>query len=150
MKVHFLGIGGVGMAGLAVLMRHRGHSVSGCDIALSPRTEWLQRNGITVFCGHDAAHVADADLVVATPAVDRDCPEFRAAKRVEFRGEVLAREMVALRLGLQSGHASFRCLSHGDYPWGCVQRMAQYQRRHCGPYLCQETRSVIVKGRTQG
>ena len=95
MKVHFLGIGGVGMAGLALLMRHRGHSVSGCDLALSSRTEWLERNGIKVFCGHDAAHVVDADLVVATPAVDRDSPEFRAAKQVEFRGEVLAREMVA-------------------------------------------------------
>lgn len=95
MKVHFLGIGGVGMAGLAMLMRHHGHEVSGCDLALSPRTDWLERAGIKVFCGHDAVHVKDADLVVATPAVDRASPEFQAAKLVKFRGEVLAGEMVA-------------------------------------------------------
>ena len=90
MKVHFAGIGGVGMAALAVLMKSRGDEVSGCDLASSPRTRWLEALGIPVSVGHSAAHVADADLLVATPAVHADNPEVAAAKRVRMRGEVLA------------------------------------------------------------
>ena len=107
MKIHFTGIGGVGMAGLAVLMKARGHEVTGCDVHVSARTRWLEAQGIRVFIGHDPAHVADADLVVVTPAVHPDEPELVAAtkgdatflsreprtitsSRVRFRGELLA------------------------------------------------------------
>ena len=101
MKIHFTGIGGVGMAGLAVLMKARGHEVTGCDVHASARTRWLEAQGIRVFIGHDPAHVADADLVVVTPAVHPDEPELvaalsrtgrasRPACRVRFRGELLA------------------------------------------------------------
>ena len=88
---HLVGIGGVGMAALAVLLRNRGWKVSGCDIARSPRTEWLESLGIPVSIGHDASHVAGADMVVVTPAVRPDNPEVLAAKgAMRFRGDVLA------------------------------------------------------------
>lgn len=88
---HLVGIGGVGMAALAVLLRNRGWKVSGCDIARSPRTAWLESLGIPVSIGHDASHVAGADMVVVTPAVRPDNPEVVAAKGLmRFRGDVLA------------------------------------------------------------
>ena len=88
---HLVGIGGVGMAALAVLLRNRGWKVSGCDIARSPRTEWLESLGVAVSIGHDASHVAGADMVVVTPAVRPDNPEVLAAKGLmRFRGDVLA------------------------------------------------------------
>ena len=49
MRIHFTGVGGVGMAGLAVLMKERGHEVSGCDVRGSARTRWLEEKGIPVF-----------------------------------------------------------------------------------------------------
>ena len=94
---HLVGIGGVGMAALAVLLRNRGWKVSGCDIARSARTVWLESLGIPVSIGHDASHVAGADMVVVTPAVRPDNPEVVAAKgRMRFRGDVLA-ELVERR-----------------------------------------------------
>ena len=79
MKLHLVGIGGVGMAGLAVLLKARGHEVSGCDLGFTPRTRWLESMGIRVFAGHDPSHVAGADVVIATPAVSSDNPELAAA-----------------------------------------------------------------------
>lgn len=90
-KIHFIGIGGVGMAALAVLLKARGDTVTGCDLHPSPRTRWLERQGIPVDFGHDARHVAAADVVVVTPAVHADNPEFVAAQgKIRYRGEVLA------------------------------------------------------------
>lgn len=91
MKVHLIGVGGVGMAGLAVLLKARGYDVSGCDLAPSLRTAWLESQGIAVCCGHDPAHVRGVDLVVVTPAVPANHPEIVAAERVVSRGETLAR-----------------------------------------------------------
>lgn len=79
------------MAGLAVLLKARGHAVSGCDLHQSARTQWLTAQGIRVFEGHDPAHVADADEIIVTPAVHPDNPErLAAAGRLRFRGDVLA------------------------------------------------------------
>ena len=89
--VHFIGIGGVGMAALAVLLKNRGCEVSGCDLSRSARTDWLESLGVPVALGHDPAHVDGVDEVVATPAVARDNPELVvSAGRVRMRGEVLA------------------------------------------------------------
>jgi len=78
------------MAGLAVLLKNRGHAVSGCDVHLGPRTDWLAAQGIRVFEGHDPSHVANAEAVIVTPAVRADNPELLAARHVRYRGEVLA------------------------------------------------------------
>ena len=87
-----MGIGGVGMSGLAVLLSRRGFDVDGCDIHRSPRTQWLESEGVRFFEGHDPAHLAGADVVIATPAVPAGSPELAAAKgRLSMRGEVLAR-----------------------------------------------------------
>ena len=91
MKVHLIGVGGVGMAGLAVLLKARGHEVSGCDLHASPRTKWIEELGVRVFIGHDPSHLAGADDVVVTPAVPKDESELIAFRgRIRYRGEVLA------------------------------------------------------------
>ena len=91
-KLHFMGIGGVGMAGLAFLMKKRGYEVSGCDKYLTARTRWLESEGIRVSQGHSPDHIAGVDALVATPAVPPEEPEFAAAKRipVHWRGALLA------------------------------------------------------------
>ena len=90
-RVHLVGIGGVGMAALAVLLKARGDDVTGCDLARTPRTDWLEAQGIRVRFGHDPAHVESADEVIVTPAVRPDNPErVAAAGRVRLRGDVLA------------------------------------------------------------
>ncbi len=93
--VHFLGIGGVGMAGVAFLLKARGRAVSGCDLYSTSRTRWLEENGIPVAIGHDAAHI-DSSIgeLIVTPAVPPDNPELAAARAagitVRSRGEVLS------------------------------------------------------------
>ena len=94
-RAHFLGIGGVGMAGVAFLLKAQGRAVSGCDLYSTPRTRWLEECGITVAVGHSAAHITPAiDELIVTPAVPPDNPELAAARAagltVRSRGEVLA------------------------------------------------------------
>ena len=92
--IHFLGIGGVGMAGLAYLLKQRGYEVSGCDKQSTPRTQWLESSGISVFIGHNPSHLKNANELVITPAVPPTEPEFVAAQAsglsIRRRGEVLA------------------------------------------------------------
>ena len=89
-----MGIGGVGMAALAVLLKRRGATVDGCDIKATERTKWLESLGVPVTIGHDAKHISvGVDLMIVTPAVAKDNPEYLAAKagaEVKSRGEVLA------------------------------------------------------------
>ena len=106
MRIHLIGVGGVGMAGLAVLLKARGHEVSGCDLKATPRTRWLEEQGIPVFIGHSSDHLKDVDEVIVTPAVGRDNPERLACANPRFRGEVLA-ELVNASDGIAV------CGSHG-------------------------------------
>ena len=79
------------MAGLAVLLKSRGYAVSGCDLHASPRTAWLEEQGIRVFNGHDPRHLSGVDEVIVTPAVPKDKPELVSFRGpVRYRGEVLA------------------------------------------------------------
>lgn len=89
-RIHLIGIGGVGMAGLAVLLKNLGAKVDGCDKYASPRTRWLEQQGIPVAIGHSPEHVKDCDYTIVTPAVHPDNPEFRAAANILYRGDVLA------------------------------------------------------------
>ena len=93
---HFVGVGGVGMAGVAYLLRALGWEVSGCDASEGPLVRWLRASGVEAVRGHDPSHVAGRPLsmVVRTPAVRDEAPELFAARAsgipVFARGEILA------------------------------------------------------------
>jgi UDP-N-acetylmuramate--L-alanine ligase/UDP-N-acetylenolpyruvoylglucosamine reductase len=93
-SIHMVGICGVGMAGLAYHLKHRGFQVSGCDLQEGNLKSWLVSNGVEVFTGHDERHIEPSpELVIRSPAVPVSSPELRraAAARapVVRRGEVL-------------------------------------------------------------
>jgi UDP-N-acetylmuramate--alanine ligase len=96
-RIHFVGIGGAGMCGIAEVLLNQGYRVSGSDIRPSPVTERLKRLGATVVEGHAAANIADADVVVVSSAVTQDNAEVSAAHarripvvaRAEMLGELM-------------------------------------------------------------
>jgi UDP-N-acetylmuramate--alanine ligase len=102
-RVHFVGIGGIGMSGIAELLSNLGYAVSGSDQRASEVTSRLEALGVRVSVGHDAAHVGDADVVVYSSAVRPDNPEIADAQRrrvpVIPRAEMLA-ELMRLRSGI--------------------------------------------------
>ena len=77
--IHFVGIGGIGMSGIAEVMANLGYRVQGSDIAEGYVVEGLRARGITVFIGHRAENLGDAAVVVTSTAVKRDNPEVAAA-----------------------------------------------------------------------
>jgi UDP-N-acetylmuramate--alanine ligase len=91
--IHFVGIGGIGMSGLAEILADAGLSVSGCDLKRSAATDLLVSRGIDVSMGHDPAHVEGKDLVIVTSAVRGEHAEIDAARqagvRIMKRSEVL-------------------------------------------------------------
>lgn len=96
-KIHFVGIGGIGMSGLAEILISQGFKVSGSDIVLSEITEHLKEKGADIFEGHNSENVSDADLVVYSSAVNIENPELIAAldKKIPTikRAEMLAETM---------------------------------------------------------
>ncbi|MBQ5436799.1 MAG: UDP-N-acetylmuramate--L-alanine ligase [Firmicutes bacterium] len=79
--VHCIGVGGIGLSGIAFILRSRGYKVSGSDIKESSVTEQLKAAGVQVFIGHDAANLGDTDLVVFSAAVSMENPEITEAKK---------------------------------------------------------------------
>ncbi len=79
-RVHFVGIGGAGLSGIARIMLARGITVSGSDAKASPTLDALRALGARCHVGHDADHVGDADTLVVSTAVREDNPEVRAAR----------------------------------------------------------------------
>jgi UDP-N-acetylmuramate--alanine ligase len=99
--IHFVGIGGIGMSGIAEVMANLGYRVQGSDIAEGYVVEGLRKRGITVFIGHRAENLGDAAVVVTSTAVKRDNPEVVAA--LEARVPVVRRaEMLAELMRLKS------------------------------------------------
>ena len=102
-KLHFVGIGGIGMSGIAELLLNLGYDVRGSDLKASAVTERLQSMGATIFSGHDASNVGDADVVVTSSAVRGDNPEVVAARGLGVpvirRAEMLA-ELMRLKHGI--------------------------------------------------
>ncbi len=96
-KVHFVGIGGAGMSGIADVMNTLGYQVSGSDMADNAVTQALKQAGVQVFQGHDAGHVADVDVVVTSTAIADDNAEVVAARAQRIpivpRAEMLAELM---------------------------------------------------------
>jgi UDP-N-acetylmuramate--alanine ligase len=95
-NIHFVGIGGIGMSGLAEILTSWGFQVTGCDAAASPTTDRLGRGGIQVVIGHAPEHAERADLLVVSSAVRKNHPELEKARgihvpvvrRAEMLGEV--------------------------------------------------------------
>jgi UDP-N-acetylmuramate--alanine ligase len=101
--VHFIGIGGAGMSGIAMVLAELGVDVRGSDLKASRYTRHLVDAGVPVAVGHDAANLGDAALVVTSSAIPDGNPELRAARAAELpvlrRAEMLARVM-AMRRGI--------------------------------------------------
>src|SRR5579864_8874786 len=101
--LHFVGIGGIGMSGIAEVLLNLGYQISGSDLKLSPTTDRLARLGARVSEGHAAANVAGAKAVVVSSAVEAGNPEVQEARRLLIpvipRGELLA-ELMRLKYGI--------------------------------------------------
>ena len=102
-RIHLLGIGGSGMAGIAEVLINLGYQVTGTDLRQSPATDRLSALGAVIGFGHDPAHTAGADAVVVSTAVKADNPElvYARAHRVPVvrRAEMLA-ELMRFRFGI--------------------------------------------------
>ena len=102
-RIHFVGVGGIGMSGIAELLANLGYEVTGSDAKRSDVTDRLETLGVRVSSGHDAAHVGAADVVVWSSAIRSDNPEVAEARRrgvpVIPRAEMLA-ELMRLRYGI--------------------------------------------------
>ena len=102
-RVHFIGIGGAGMSGIAEVLTTLGYDVQGSDLAENEVTRRLAALGAQVFRGHDAANVVDADAVVISSAIRADNPELLAARQLRIpvvpRAEMLA-ELMRFRRGI--------------------------------------------------
>ena len=106
--VHFVGIGGIGMSGIAEVMHNLGYSVQGSDLSVNANVQRLRDLGIKVFEGQSADNVKDAEVLVISSAVKPDNPEVVAARArlipVVRRAEMLAELMrlkwcVAVEIG---------------------------------------------------
>ena len=81
MRIHMIGIGGAGMSGVAEVLKNRGHTVTGSDLKESPYTRRLSDAGLTVYIGHAAHQVGDAEQVVISTAIPKTNPELLEARR---------------------------------------------------------------------
>ena len=101
--IHFVGVGGVGMSGIAEILLNLGYTISGSDLADSATLQRLASLGIQTYVGHEAAHVAGADAVVTSTAVQADNPEVLSAREKHIpvvpRAVMLA-ELMRLKTGI--------------------------------------------------
>ncbi|MEP6916881.1 MAG: Mur ligase domain-containing protein, partial [Acidobacteriota bacterium] len=102
-RIHFVGIGGIGMSGIAELLANLGYEVTGSDAKRSETTSRLEGLGVRLSIGHDAAQVGSAEVVVVSSAIAGDNPEVAEARRRHIpvipRAEMLA-ELMRLRYGI--------------------------------------------------
>ena len=101
--LHFTGIGGIGMSGIAEVLLNLGYQISGSDVKLSPITDRLAGMGARVFEGHAASNIVGARALVVSSAVEEQNPEVQEARRLQIpvipRGELLA-ELMRLKYGI--------------------------------------------------
>src|ERR1700681_1458843 len=104
-RIHFVGIGGIGMSGIAEVLLNLGYKISGSDLKDSAVTQRLAALAATIFEGHAAANIAGADVVVTSSAISVDNPEVAEARRLHVpviqRAEMLA-ELMRLKYGIAS------------------------------------------------
>lgn len=96
-RIHFIGIGGSGMCGIAEVLHNQGYRISGSDLSENNNVSRLRLLGAKVFIGHDGEHVSGADVVVVSSAINDDNPELIAAREARIpavpRAEMLAELM---------------------------------------------------------
>ncbi len=102
-RLHFIGIGGIGMSGIAEVLLDQGFCVSGSDLSTSAVTENLQKKGAQIFQGHSSQNVEGASLIIYSSAIDPKNPEFSRAMELKIpmmrRAEMLA-ELMRLKFGI--------------------------------------------------
>ncbi len=102
-KLHFIGIGGIGMSGLAIIMKNLGFQVTGSDLKHSATTDTLEKMGIAVRYEHHRENITDCEVVVYSSAIDPSNPEMIEARKrsltVVPRGEMLA-ELMRMKIGI--------------------------------------------------
>ena len=102
-RIHFVGIGGIGMSGIAEVLLNLGYKISGSDLKSSPVTQRLAGLGATVFEGHSSENVTGAEVVVVSSAITPDNPEVTEARNLHIpvirRAEMLA-ELMRLKYGV--------------------------------------------------
>jgi len=102
-RIHFVGIGGAGMNGIAEVVANQGFEVSGSDLAESGVTRHLKKLGVKIFTGHDAAHVEGVDVLVVSTAIPENNTEVLAAREARIpvvpRAEMLA-ELMRFKRGI--------------------------------------------------
>lgn len=102
-NIHFVGIGGAGMCGIAEVLLNTGYSISGSDIRTSAVTNRLQKMGATIFIGHEEKNITGVDVVVSSSAVKEDNPEIQGARAFRIpvvpRAEMLS-ELMRYRHGI--------------------------------------------------
>lgn len=102
-RIHFVGIGGIGMSGIAEVLLTLGYGVSGSDLRDSPTTERLNKLGAKIFIGHVESNVHGAEVVVTSSAISRENPEVAEARKLHLpviqRAEMLA-ELMRLKYGI--------------------------------------------------
>ena len=104
--IHFVGIGGIGMSGIAEVLCNLGYTVQGSDASENANVNRLREKGITIHVGHTAENVSGADVLVVSTAIKRDNPELMAARAqripVVRRAEMLA-ELMRLQFSIAVG-----------------------------------------------
>src|SRR6202142_843655 len=102
-RIHFVGMGGIGMSGIAEVLLNLGYKISGSDLKSSAVTQRLASLGAQTFEGHVAANITGADVVVTSSAISIDNPEVAEARRLHIpviqRAEMLA-ELMRLKYGI--------------------------------------------------
>ena len=113
-KLHFVGIGGIGMSGIAELLINQGFDITGSDINDSKVIQNLKNKGAEIFLGHNAKNLTDADVLVFSSAVNEDNPEIIAAlkknipiiRRAEMLGELIALKETSIGVAGSHGKTS--------------------------------------------
>ncbi len=126
--IHFVGIGGCGMSGIADVMLAKGYSISGSDVKQNKTTEYLKGRGVTIFIGHGADNINGADTVVLSSAIDDNNPEVTAAakhnipiiKRAQMLSEIMS-EQVGIAIAGTHGKTTTTSLTTSIFLKGDMQ-----------------------------